>query len=62
MKHQKYTPENLSEKNYMFLVKLVDWKDGKLTVFEVVEDSIAAKDFTIKARNNFKSHSNCKTS
>ena len=41
----------------MFALKLVDWKKDRYTVFEIIEES--ASEFTIRARNNFKSFSNC---
>lgn len=44
--------------NYMFVMKLVDWKMDRYTVFEVVEESLSSPDFLIRARNNFKSYSN----
>lgn len=44
--------------NYLFLLKLVDWKKEQFTVFEVVEKKVQEADFTILARNNFMSYSN----
>ena len=60
MKSQKYQPATLFEQNYMFILKLVDWKQELFTVYEVVEKSENDPDFTIKARNNFMSYSNCR--
>lgn len=60
MKSLKYDPEILSQMNYMFVAKLMDWKDSKYTFYEVVEKSVSAREFTIRARNNFISFSNCK--
>lgn len=59
MKFQKYDPHYLSQLNYMFVMKLIDWKDSKFTVYEIIEKSPLAKEFTIRARNNFMSYSNC---
>jgi hypothetical protein len=59
MKVEKYDPHYLSQLNYMFVMKLIDWKDSKFTVYEIIEKSPLAKEFTIRARNNFISYSNC---
>ena len=59
MVSQNYTPETLANANYMFVIKLVDWKLERFTIYEVVESSLKAVEFTIKARNNFESFSNC---
>ncbi len=43
-----------------YLIKLVDWKQDRYTVFEI-PDGLKSEHraFTIRARNNFKSYSNC---
>lgn len=62
MKSQNYQPTNLLDQNYMFILKLVDWKQELFTVYEVFEKNENDPDFTIKARNNFMSYSNCRKS
>ena len=57
---QKYKPDAVIARNYMFYIKIVDWKQEFFTVYEVMEEDDAAPDFTIKARNNFLSYSNRK--
>lgn len=43
----------------LFVMKLVDWKQDRYTVFEVVEPSSkSTMEFTIRARQNFLSYSN----
>lgn len=59
MKSQGYTPTKLTEMNYLFVIKLVDWKQEQFTIYEVVEESYNSKEFIIRARNNFLSYSNC---
>ncbi len=54
-----YDPERLQMINYMFAIKLVDWKQDRYTVFEVIEDLSTPNEFTVRARSNFKSYSNC---
>lgn len=60
LKSQGYTSSKLMDLNYLFVLKLVDWKQEHFTVYEVIEESDSNIDFTIKARNNFLSYSNCK--
>jgi hypothetical protein len=51
--------ESLNSSINVFIMKLVDWKQDRYTVFEVVENpSKHNKDFTIRARQNFLSYSN----
>lgn len=45
--------------NYLFTAKLVDWKQKRFTIFDVIEISERSKNFTIKARNCFETFSNC---
>ena len=58
LRSRELSPQNLAGKSCMFLLQLVDWKKEQFTVFEVVEESPEASDFTIRARNNFMSYSN----
>lgn len=47
-------------KSSFYLIKLVDWKQDRYTVFEASEEPKSeGRGFTIRARNNFKSFSNC---
>lgn len=51
--------ENLDNSMKMFVMKLVDWKQDRYTVFEVVESaSRSSAEFTVRARQNFLSYSN----
>lgn len=51
--------EVLSSSRSIFVMKLVDWKQDRYTVFEVVEPmSKTVKEFTVRARQNFLSYSN----
>ena len=59
MKSQEYTPSKLDDLNYLFVLRLVDWKTEQFTVYEVVEANDNTSDFVIRARNNFLSYSNC---
>lgn len=51
---------SLPTSSSFYLIKLVDWKQDRYTVFEVSDEpSSEGRGFTIRARNNFKSFSNC---
>jgi hypothetical protein len=52
--------ETIQKTTYFYLIKLIDWKQDRYTVFEISNDPNGdSKGFTMKARNNFKSYSNC---
>lgn len=57
--YRGFTPEKLNTVKYYFGLKLVDWRQDRYTIFEVIEDSPKPDSFLMKARNNFESFSNC---
>jgi hypothetical protein len=58
MKTMNRSLEMLQNLNYMFVIKLVDWKLDRYTVFEIIEEGTSYSEFLIRARNNFMSYSN----
>lgn len=60
LQYRSFTFASLKSVNYLLAIKLLDWKLKRFTVFEVVETSSKAKNFTVRARNSFESFSNCR--
>ena len=50
--------ESLDNCQFLFVLKLVDWKQERFTIYEVVEENEFESGFKIRARNSFLSHSN----
>lgn len=57
---RKLTLNNLKNLNYLLTAKLVDWKQKRYSIYDVIEVSDKARSFTIKARNCFESSSSCR--
>jgi hypothetical protein len=60
LKHMSHTPAKLLGINHYYAMKLVDWRQGRYTLFEVLEEGKLERTFKIRARNTFESYSNCK--
>lgn len=59
---RKLNLDDLSKVNYLLAAKLIDWKQKRYTIYDVIETSEQASTFTIKARNCFETFSNCRSS
>ena len=60
LRHMGHTPSKLLAINHYYAIKLIDWRQGRYTLFEVLEESKSDRTFKIRARNTFESYSNCK--